>query len=288
MTAKRKPKPSSSEAWRAFQDRVYQSGGAVLETSWLGARTPHRTRCNEGHESTMTPNNVQQSGVSCRVCSGQDPATAYANFQRRVADAGCELVEQSWLGSGKWHSIRCPDGHETTAMPNKVQQGAAVCRVCKRRTPEKAWADFRANVTKLGGTVLDASWLGARTRHQVECPRGHVTPVLPYLVHAGGGICRVCAGCFWDAFYVVTGPDGVVKFGITSGDPSRRLNEHRTGGFTKLVLVRTNLTDGLALDTETQVKRRLKAAGFAPVRGREYFTADTLPLVESWAVELLD
>lgn len=286
MTAK--SRPSSAAAFQAFKDRVAQLGGTVLELSWLGARVDHRVRCPEGHETTMNPNRVQQGATNCRVCAGNDPATAYANFRQRVTDAGCTLLETSWLGSGKRHAIRCPEGHETATVPNKVQQGAAVCPVCKQRTPAQAWADFRANVTKLGGTVLEPSWLGARFRHQVECPRGHVTPVLPYLVHAGGGICRVCAGCFWDAFYVVTGPEGVVKFGITSGDPSRRLNEHRTDGFVSLVLVRTNLTDGLALDTETQVKRRLKAAGFVPVRGREYFAADTLTLVESWAVELLD
>lgn len=58
-------------AWEGFRARVAKRGGMVLETQWLGALTPHRVRCQEGHTVTPTPATVQQGDGICRVCAGR-------------------------------------------------------------------------------------------------------------------------------------------------------------------------------------------------------------------------
>jgi len=66
----------------------------------------------------------------CRICAGVDPAAAWANFRKRVAELGGEVLEPEWLGAAKPHRCRCAKGHERRRTPNKVQQGGGICSVC--------------------------------------------------------------------------------------------------------------------------------------------------------------
>ena len=82
-----------------------------------------------------------------------------------------------------------------------------------------------------------------------------------------------------DVFYIVVGPRGL-KLGISSGDGSMRLAEHRRAGYgDKTVRLWTGLPGRVADDTEYLVLARLKAAGHKPVWRREYFNAELLPVV---------
>lgn len=275
-------------AWQSFRDAVEQQGGTVLEESWLGSNKPHRVRCAAGHTSTPRPNHTKQGVGICLTCSGRSSEAAWRAFRDAVEQQGGAVLEESWLGKGVRHRVRCPAGHAASPYPSRVQQGSGICRTCSGQDPEAAWQSFRDAVERQGGTVLDESWLGSNKPHHVRCAAGHPsTPRPANVVHHLQGACRACANKSWDAFYIVTGPDDIVKFGITSGDPSRRLNEHRADGFLNLRMIRTNLLEGLALSTETLIKQRLKAAGYVPAWGREYFAAEALPLVEAWASELL-
>jgi hypothetical protein len=92
-------------------------------------------------------------------------------------------------------------------------------------------------------------------------------------------------GKSWDVFYVVS--DGrVVKFGITTGDPRRRLREHAAQGYTHIVRLAPGLPGTVAPDAESAIRSALALAGEKPVKGREYFDASCLALVldvaESW------
>jgi hypothetical protein len=86
-------------------------------------------------------------------------------------------------------------------------------------------------------------------------------------------------------FYVVTGA-GVVKFGVTSGDPRPRLRNHAARGYTDVIRLAAGLPGTVALDAEDAVKSALTMAGEKPVRGREYFDVSCVPLIidvaDSW------
>lgn len=96
----------------------------------------------------------------------------------------------------------------------------------------------------------------------------------------GRGICRICAGKSWDAFYIVANDeDSTIKFGITSGNPKPRLADHARDGYTEVLLLTTDLPGDTAPALERRIIAALAEAGMKPVRGREYFPASALGLV---------
>lgn len=85
---------------------------------------------------------------------------------------------------------------------------------------------------------------------------------------------------YWDVFYVVSNPlTHEVKFGVTSGDPRPRLNDHKADGFSQQQGLWAEFPE--AYDLECAVKIGLLDAGFKPVRGREYFRLEALPFILS-------
>ena len=155
-----------------------------------------------------------------------------------------------------------------------------MCRTCAGMDSRVAEAAFRARVKELGGEVLEPEWLGNDKPHRARCPEGHECTPTPGAVQQGGGICRMCAGKAWDVFYVVTDEDnGIVKFGITSGDPRPRLGNHARDGLDSVVRLVEGLPGDLAPRLERAVRDALRDARETPVRGREYFPAHVLGLV---------
>jgi hypothetical protein len=145
--------------------------------------------------------------------------------------------------------------------------------------PVAAETAFRARVAELGGSIL-GRYINSDIPVSVRCAKGHESSPTPSNVKQGGGICRTCSGKAWDAFYVVRHADEPrVKFGITSGDPRRRLKDHRQAGYTNIMCVATNLPGTVAPATEKAVKAALRDAGEKPVRGTEYFDTSCIGLI---------
>jgi hypothetical protein len=273
----------SLAAWAAFRARVEELGGTVLEPEWLGVDTPHRIRCREGHYSTPRPTMTKTGGI-CRACAGQDPATAEAAFRARLAELGAVLLESKWLGSQKPHRVRCSAGHECAASPRQAKRGG-VCITCAGKDPAVAEAKFRTRVAELGGTLLEPKWLGNNSPHRIRCAAGHEVAPHPGGVQRGQGICRICAGQVWDAFYVVADEvSELLKFGITSGDPRPRLEKHERAGFDTVLRLATSLPKDVAPELERNIRFALRDAGEQPAKGREYF-----PLrVQALVLDLVD
>lgn len=183
--------------------------------------------------------------------------------------------------------VRCAAGHDCTPTPNNVKRGQGVCSVCGGRNSAAAWQAFRERVGARGGVVLETAWKGKDTPHAIRCVLGHIGHPTPGSVQRGCGICRTCAHRVWDVFYVVRHPAaGQLKFGITSGDPRSRLNDHARDGFTEVLRTITRMDNGAAKELEDEVRKLLRCAGVRPVRGREYFTdavtAVVLSIVDGW------
>jgi hypothetical protein len=268
----------------AFRERLTELGAEPLYETWLGGHVPHHARCRAGHDCYPRPTNAQRWGI-CKACLGRDPQTLEAAFRFRLAELGADLLESEWLGALRKHRIRCGAGHDGYVKPNQVQQGYGICKTCAGHDPVAAAAAFRARLAELGATLLEPEWLGSDRPHQVRCSEGHLCRPAPGNVSQGNGICRVCRGCVWDAFYVVASAEAV-KFGITSGDPRPRLGRHAAQGFMKVVRLATGLPGTIAHDTERAVISALAMAGEVPVQGREYFNSSCLALVldiaDSW------
>lgn len=269
----------------AFRARLLDLGAVPLYETWLGTSAPHHVRCRAGHDCYPRPGNVSQGWGICGACVGRDPRVLEAAFRSRLAELGAELLESEWLGALKKHRIRCGAGHECSVKPNQVQQGYGICKTCAGHDPVAAADAFRARIAELGATLLEPGWLGSDQPHRVRCPLGHLCRPTPANVSQGNGICRVCRGGVWDAFYVVTSGEAV-KFGVTTGDPRPRLGRHAAQGFTEVVRLATGLPGTIAHDTERAVLSALAMAGVKPVQRREYFDSSCLALIldiaDSW------
>ena len=274
-------------AWANFRERVAELGGEVLEPEWLGKDTPHRCRCAKGHECSPRPGNVQGGGGICRACANQDPATAWASFREQVTELGGVVLESEWLGAMKFHRCRCPNGHECSISPNRVQQGGGICQVCARiqahaQRRATARAEFYERVIAQGGVVLEPEWLGTMKPHRVRCLKGHESSPTPGNIQRGTGICQLCGWMDRDVLYVTRNPvTCCVKFGITSRDGYARLRTHRVDGFTEVLRLITGLPEGLAVLTEQKIKLALAMVDAKPMRGREYFRDEYLALIEN-------
>lgn len=186
--------PIAQAAEAAFRVRLAEIGAVLLELEWLGAASPHRVRCAEGHECTPYPCFVQQGGGICKVCARVDPVTAEAAFRAVLAELGATLLEPEWLGVGKPHLVRCAAGHESRPRPSNVTLRKGICITCAGQDPTVAEAAFRARLDELGATPLFDQWLGVKQPHHVRCAAGHDCYPRPGGVLKGVGICRTCAG----------------------------------------------------------------------------------------------
>lgn len=262
-----------------FRARLTKLGATLLEPTWLGAHASHRVRCVANHACTPRPADVKRGHGICRTCAGNDPQQAEAAFRARLAELGATLVEPAWLGNITPHRVRCAAGHDCTPAPGNVRRGGGICRTCTGKDPRVAEAAFRERLAELGATLLEPTYLGANTPHRVRCSAGHDCTPRPSNIRDGNGLCRACAKRAWNALYVVADDLGVVKFGITSGDPRPRLGVHRRDGLDQIVRLFTDLPDGVARGLENNICAALRDAREAPVRGLEYFSARALPLI---------
>jgi hypothetical protein len=120
-------------------------------------------------------------------------------------------------------------------------------------------------------------YLGSGKPRRGLCPRGHeVSPYWDNLKQGVGG-CARCSGRVWDKLYVVVNQAlGRVKFGVTSGDPTPRLRNHRSVGYKRTERI---VSIEQARILERQILTTLSSAGLCPIYGKEYFDVSALALI---------
>ena len=154
-----------------FAARLAEMGATLLEPEWLGAAKQHRAICAGGHPCLVRPNDIKpgrnngRKGI-CKICAGQDKATAEAEFRTRLAALGITLLEPEYLGANKPHRAICAAGHACSPYPTCLQRGDGGCPGCAHQV----WDIFyvvtnqEAQRVKFGITSLDPRTRLARHR----------------------------------------------------------------------------------------------------------------------------
>lgn len=182
----------SVAAEAAFRKRLAELGATLLEPEWLGRDKPHRVRCGQGHDCRPRPASVLRGQGPCWTCSGRSPVAAEANFRKRLAELGAELLEP-YVNNKSPLRIRCRAGHVSRKSPQGVMKGPGICRVCSGKDPADAEAKFRAGLHELGAVPLFEKWLGSEVPHPVRCAAGHDWNAWPARLRQGSA-CGSCAG----------------------------------------------------------------------------------------------
>ena len=117
-------------------------------------------------------------------------------FRDRMARRDITVLDEEWHGCMAPRKVMCAKGHVSYPRPNSVTDRSWVCDPCNGRDPDKAWADFKDAVARLGGRVTEENWLGANMPHAAVCEEGHRCRPTPTVNLRKGkvGICRTCAG----------------------------------------------------------------------------------------------
>lgn len=234
---------------------------------------------------------VEAHGL-CHTCNayryrtGKDPDGRRANF-KHSDNPICSVVFASGAACGRKVEVQKFNGvckgcnSWSLRNGNTTPHGRNGASTADRdaRNADK----FRAAVEAMGGTVV-GSYAGTRPKVHVVCRNGHDCHPQPVDVMRGTGFCLKCRGQIHDAYYVVAG-NGLVKPGITSGDPGGRLRDHAWRyGLTERLVVHTGLPDGVARWAEVEILAQLKELGAVPTRGHEFFgeewTDSVLQLVD--------
>jgi hypothetical protein len=277
--------PYGSLVKDGFYARIAELGGTVID-EWKGSNTPHHVICANGHDCYPCPANIYRGRQKpCLTCIGRTSSAAWADFVNEVESYGGTVIEENWLGSKIPHRCICPKGHETAVFPNHVRTEGVACRVCqysKKSSEPISRATYERFIQILAenGAHLIGEWKGVGKPHHVRCVNNHDCYPHPNSILHGQGICIKCAGRIWDVFYIVHNRHANrIKFGITSGDPRARLANHRAFGYAEQICVLTNLPGEFAKSIEDECRIALRNHGFTPIRGREYFNADALPVI---------
>lgn len=238
-----------------------------------GMPGPHRVR---------TPDDpfFNQDDTLCPWCRQEDKyAAAHAKAMEVIESTGAVIVKRYSNGLG----VLCKRRHRTGwghhsfnyDEPNEISSG--FCRDCTRF---EQLEDLRSRAAKLGITVLEDTWLAKSRGHRAVCYVGHEFDLVPSKLGRG---CTECPRNTYlpgspdhSVYYVVSGVDRLtgrqtVKPGISTGSGWNRLRDHAADGLTNRHILTTGLPQGFAQTLEVFVLDYLKANGWHPTRGREYF-----------------
>lgn len=118
----------SAVAEAACRARLIKMGHQPIGP-WAGANEPYPIICKNGHYCSPHSNSIQPGNGVCRICAGQDSATAEAACRARLIEMG-HLPIGPWRGAKKSYPIICKNGHSCFPQPQSVQQGSGACRIC--------------------------------------------------------------------------------------------------------------------------------------------------------------
>jgi hypothetical protein len=168
-----------------LQQAAATHGGQCLSEAYAFRYGRYRFRCAEGHEWETSGQSVF-SGRWCPVCAGIQRRTVPPEPQqelarlREVAQAkGGTCLDQESPGVGARYRFLCSQGHEWTALAERVLRLGAWCRPCSdaargaRAVSKEGLKRLQALAAERGGECLSTEYKGGDHRVRLRCARGH-------------------------------------------------------------------------------------------------------------------
>jgi hypothetical protein len=115
-----------------FLARVAEIGAMLAPgAAYCGSGAKVPLICAQGHSCNPSPGSVQQGAGVCRVCAGNDPASAEGGFLARVAELGAALAPGgAYRRNNTPVPLICAQGHACSPQPTNVIQGHGICGEC--------------------------------------------------------------------------------------------------------------------------------------------------------------
>lgn len=271
-----------------FKDKLLEYGCILdeSENKWHGTHSKYRAICINGHECWPQPVNIKMGKGPCIQCGLISTHSKSANIRKIRSEKEyriyLEIILNAkplwdvWYGVAKQHKVQCCNGHISTPFPSNVLAGQGICKICAGNDSVTAEESCKERLARQKITPLWKEWKGVSVRHMAICSNNHICWILPASINKGCNGCRLCINIIWDIFYLVCYSNKSFKLGITSNDPSQRLKVHNRLQYSEVIYLVTNID---AKILEEQLLVALKNAGYIPIKGREYFSADALSFV---------
>ena len=82
---------SSIIAEQKFLKRIEELGGIIIG-EYGGSKTKVECICRNGHKCYPTPNHILQGQGVCKICAGNNSATAEKQFREKISQLGGRLI----------------------------------------------------------------------------------------------------------------------------------------------------------------------------------------------------
>lgn len=180
--------PISARLW--FENRVKELGGTLVG-KYVDAHIPVSIICEDGHPTSIIPNNLKSGQGICRACAGLDPKVAEQKFINRVKELGGTVIGKYSYSHIPVEAL-CPIGHICTPTPQNVNRVQNICLKCSSGQYE-AELNFIARVNQLGGKIM-SPYVNNYTPVDVLCKNNHECSIYPTNIQAGYVLCSICDG----------------------------------------------------------------------------------------------
>ncbi len=181
-------KPHIKRSIEDMQKIAEERGGKCLSTEFLTVRTKVEWQCKKGHTWWATPNNVEYNDTWCPYCSGKTKLTI-EDAKRSAEKRGGKCLSYEYTDNHTKLKWQCEKGHTWDAEYRNIRKGQW-CRECKKLTIE----DMQKLAEKREGKCLSTEYVGAQTKLEWQCKRGHIWWAQPNSIKYLKTWCPICAG----------------------------------------------------------------------------------------------
>ena len=189
--------PDARERIEAIHKTAFMRGGTCLSPAYLGATTPLRFRCSEGHEWETIPG-VIIKGHWCHKCAALKIGDAWRlgvpAMQSLAASRGGRCLSTEYVNANAHLLWQCKEGHQWKATPHTIKSGRW-CPKCARSKRGGArrlgLAEMQAIAASRGGRCLSDEYINANAHLLWQCKEGHQWKATPHTIKSG----RWCPKC---------------------------------------------------------------------------------------------
>lgn len=151
-------------------------GLTLVDTEWRGVRSRYRFRCDHGHESELSCEQLSKAArIRCWPCW---TAAALREIHLAAERSGGRCLTESYIGKTAHYRFVCAAGHEFKTAP-AVVLGGSWCKRCtrarcaERRRYDGSLKPLQDRARELGGQCLSTSYHGATAKYWFRCAQGH-------------------------------------------------------------------------------------------------------------------